>query len=104
MFAKMLQDAQLQSGPVYSSGLLKAKEVKSCRITQNFGRRLVELRESLSLTQYQLSDKLGIKRAAISHYEQARRQPDFETLLKLADYFKVSLDYLLGREGTFDEH
>ncbi|WP_430028212.1 helix-turn-helix domain-containing protein [Paenibacillus ehimensis] len=103
MFAQMLQDAKLQSGPVYSSGLLKAKEVKICRITQNFGRRLVELRESQSLTQYQLSDKLGIKRSAISHYEKARRQPDFETLVKLADYFKVSLDYLLGREEATHE-
>lgn len=63
----------------------------------NIGHRITELRESKSLTQEQLSTRLGISRAALSHYEKNRREPDFETLIKLADEFQVSIDYLLGR-------
>ncbi|WP_308645039.1 helix-turn-helix transcriptional regulator [Paenibacillus sp. EPM92] len=64
---------------------------------QAFGIRLTALRESRSLTQYQLADKTGLTRASLSHYEKARREPDIETLVKLADFFKVSLDELVGR-------
>lgn len=62
------------------------------------GRRLAELREKRGLTQSMLSHRTGITRAAISHYEKGRREPDFSTLIILADYFNVSIDYLLGRE------
>jgi len=44
-----------------------------------------------------LPKKLGISRAALSHYETDRRQPDYDTLRDIANYFNVSLDYLLGR-------
>lgn len=71
---------------------------------QAFGIRLTRLRESRSLTQYQLADKTGLQRAALSHYEKARREPDIETLVKLADFFRVSLDELVGREGGEIEH
>lgn len=62
------------------------------------GPQLVKLRESRSLTQYQLANQTGITRAAISHYEKGRREPDIETLVMLADFFKVSLDDFVGRE------
>lgn len=63
----------------------------------NIGHRITELREARSLTQEQLSSSLGISRAALSHYEKNRRQPDFDTLMKIADVFNVSIDYLFGR-------
>ncbi|THF74687.1 helix-turn-helix domain-containing protein [Cohnella fermenti] len=63
----------------------------------NIGDRIAELRDSKRLTQEQLSASLGISRAALSHYEKNRRQPDFDTLIKLANTFAVSVDYLLGR-------
>ncbi|CAM3642676.1 helix-turn-helix transcriptional regulator [Cohnella lubricantis] len=63
----------------------------------NIGDRIAELRDARSLTQEQLASSLGISRAALSHYEKNRRQPDFDTLIKLADVFHVSIDYLFGR-------
>lgn len=62
------------------------------------GIRLAQLREQRGLTQSMLSHRTGIKRSAISHYEKGRREPDFATLIILADFFHVSVDYLLGRE------
>ncbi len=61
------------------------------------GQKIAELRQKRGLTQNVLARKTGIKRAAISHYELGRREPDFETLALLADFFHVSIDFLLGR-------
>ncbi len=63
----------------------------------NRGNRIASLRDKQKLTQEQLSISLGISRAALSHYEKNRREPDYETLIKIANYFKVSMDYLVGR-------
>ncbi|HEY0826868.1 MAG TPA: helix-turn-helix transcriptional regulator [Bacilli bacterium] len=63
----------------------------------NRGNRIAALRDKQKLTQEQLSVSLGISRAALSHYEKNRREPDYETLIKIANYFKVSMDYLVGR-------
>jgi len=72
-----------------------------------YGHRIAELRDQRGLTQEELSISLGISRAALSHYEKNRREPDFETLTKMADLFGVSLDYLIGRtnnpETTLDQ-
>ena len=59
--------------------------------------RLVLLRKELKLTQYQLAEKLGFSRGQIGNYEQGTREPDQETLLKISNFFDVSLDYLLGK-------
>ncbi|AOY76783.1 helix-turn-helix domain-containing protein [Clostridium formicaceticum] len=58
---------------------------------------LKELRAARGLTQDDLSSDLNINRATYAHYETGRRQPDTDTLQLLADYFNVSVDYLLGR-------
>lgn len=55
------------------------------------------LREKRGITQEQLANMVGISRAALSHYEKGRREPDYDTLSKIADFFKVSIDYLVGR-------
>lgn len=61
------------------------------------GNRLKKLRLQKKLTQEELAEKLGITRGTYAHYEINKRQPDYETLQKLADFFNVSVDYLLGR-------
>jgi transcriptional regulator with XRE-family HTH domain len=63
----------------------------------NYKNRISALRKSHHLTQDDMSTTLGISRAALSHYEKGRREPDYDTLIKIADFFKVSLDYIMGR-------
>lgn len=58
--------------------------------------RWVELRKGKNLTQEQLAVKLGIQRSTYSNYELGKREPDFETAKLIADFFEVSVDYLLG--------
>lgn len=64
------------------------------------GNKLRELRKSINLTQEDLSEKLAISRSSLSLYETDKREPDGETLLKIADYFDISLDYLFGKNQT----
>nr|WP_082111967.1 helix-turn-helix transcriptional regulator [Shouchella clausii] len=63
-----------------------------------FGDRIAQLRTRHKLTQAELAEKIGITRASLSHYEKNRREPDYETLKRIADFFDVSTDYILGRE------
>jgi len=66
------------------------------------GNRIAFLRDQRGWTQEELSSSLGISRAALSHYEKNRREPDTETLAKIADLFGVSIDYLVGRTNRPD--
>ncbi len=63
----------------------------------NFGERLRILREESNFTEEQLAEKLGIVKQTISKYEKNQREPKYETLLKIAEIFNVSIDYLFGR-------
>ncbi|MNR48304.1 HTH-type transcriptional regulator Xre [compost metagenome] len=63
-----------------------------------FGKRLAELRNSKEISQYELASQMNLSRGQIANYEQGTREPDFATLIALADYFEVSLDSLLGRD------
>ena len=60
--------------------------------------RLKELRIKNNLTQQQIAEILQITQFTYSNYEKEKTQPDIEILKKLADYYKVSLDYLLEHE------
>jgi len=62
-------------------------------------KRLVQLRKSSGLSQYELAEKLNFSRGKYANYEQGTRQPDYETLDKLADFYNVTTDYLLGRSN-----
>jgi len=62
-----------------------------------FGRRLQELRKSKHLTQKQMAEHFCITLRSYSRYETNASTPHFATLISLADYFNVSLDYLVGR-------
>ena len=59
--------------------------------------RLKELRLSKGLSQLKLAMDLGINQNTISRYESGIRQADYQTLIRIADYFAVSIDYLLER-------
>lgn len=63
----------------------------------SFGERVKSLRKSKGLTQAQLAIILGIKERMLRHYEKGGHKPDYEGLIKIADFFGVSLDYLTGR-------
>ncbi len=62
-----------------------------------FGDRLKQLRKRKNLTQQQLANRFDISASTIGMYEQNRREPDFETLETIADFFNVDMDYLTGR-------
>lgn len=62
------------------------------------GNKIKELRKLKDITQGEMSRDLNIKVSTLSNYETGYSSPDSETLVKIADYFNVSTDYLLGRE------
>lgn len=64
---------------------------------RTFGEILVELRESKRMTQCQLAKIIHVTPGTISNYEKGVHYPDVEKLTDLADFFDVSVDYLLGR-------
>lgn len=68
----------------------------------DFGKVLRILRKNKKLTQKKLADDLGLAFSTISMYERGEREPDFETLEAIADYFNVSMNILLGRETLID--
>ena len=65
--------------------------------------RLKKLRKMRKISQLKLAIDLNMNQNTISRYENLEREADYETLIKLADYFGVSIDYLLGRTDKIDE-
>ena len=59
--------------------------------------RLKELRKKRKISQLKLAMDLNMNQNTISRYETMEREADYRTLILFADYFDVSLDYLLGR-------
>ena len=62
--------------------------------------RLKELRKRRNISQLKLALDLNMNQNSISRYENCEREADYETLIRFADYFDVSLDYLLGRTDS----
>ena len=62
-----------------------------------FGQRLSTLRKAQGYTQKAFAEKMNVSERCIRAYENETRHPDYNGLLALADYFDVSLDYLVGR-------
>ncbi|SFU82034.1 helix-turn-helix domain-containing protein [Alicyclobacillus macrosporangiidus] len=63
----------------------------------NFAERLSELIETNGVSKKDLAAILGVTYRNLRRYETGERKPDFDGLIKLADFFNVSLDYLVGR-------
>ncbi len=61
------------------------------------GERMILLREEAGLTQEKLAALFKTKKATISRYETGTREPKIDVLIEFADFFKVSIDYLVGR-------
>lgn len=64
---------------------------------ENLSTRLKELRQRRNLRQEQVASLIGVDKSTISAYENNSRQPSFDILLRLANYFHVTTDYLLGQ-------
>ena len=64
------------------------------------GKQLKHLRRAKGYTQMELPDILQLSKSAISAYEQDRKVPSLDTVIQLATYFDVSVDYLLGIEHS----
>lgn len=67
------------------------------KVKTRFGERIRKLREDAGINQPQFAQALEVKTATINRYENDIREPEYATLIKIADYFNVSVDYLLGR-------
>lgn len=63
------------------------------------GTRLKNLRKERSLTQLQVAESLSVSKALISSYESASRYPSYDVLIKLAFFYGVTTDYLLGLDN-----
>ena len=59
--------------------------------------RIKKLRKSKGITQLKMALDLNMNQNSISRYENGTRQADYETLINIADYFNVSIDYILMR-------
>lgn len=65
-----------------------------------FGQRLRSLRLAKDLTQAELAKLMGLGESTVSFYEADKRKPDFDTLIKIAEYFDVSTDFILGFKSS----
>lgn len=83
IFAKLYPN-----GTIYV--ILLLRKCKKGSLLMNFGERLRQLRKDKNLTQDQLAKELGISRSALVHYERNEREPGFEAIKKLEDYFGIS--------------
>ncbi len=61
--------------------------------------RIKELMQEKGVQQQQMAEFLNVSRATIYKYQQGKAEPNISTLIKIADYFNVSLDYLCGRQN-----
>lgn len=69
----------------------------------SFAQVFKDLRTKSKLTQQEMADKLNISRSSIGMYEGGEREPSFELLEQIADYFNVDMNYLLGK-SELSEH
>ena len=64
----------------------------------NLGGKLKELRKTFALTQAEVAEKIGVSRVNYTRYENNNVRPDYETIIKIADFYDVSLDELFDRK------
>ena len=65
--------------------------------------KIQELRSHAGLTQRELAEKIGVKNYTVANWEQNRTEPAIKDLVDLANFFEVSVDYLIGRENEFGQ-
>lgn len=69
-----------------------------------FHERLRAMRENRGMKQNEAAAKIGIKNNTLSSYESGDRQPDYNTLIKIADLYEVSVEYLLRGKASNDKN
>lgn len=93
MLEGYLQGAGVLPGPL----VIQAQELPAPSLS--LGENLRALRKQRKLTTAELGEVMKLAQGTLSGYENNAHEPDLQTLAKLADYFGVSVDYLLGRRG-----
>lgn len=71
---------------------------------KKFAHTLKELRIEKNITQEKFAKDLGTSRSSIGMYETGEREPDFETTIRIADYFDVDVDFLVGRKPLKEQY
>jgi len=66
---------------------------------ETFPERLQKLRERRRMNRKALGELCGLSKNIIGQYEKGEKEPSLRTLVELADFFEVSVDYLLGRQN-----
>ena len=70
----------------------------------NFGERLREIRLQKNMTQEQIAKKWNLAVSTIGMYERGAREPSFETLENIADFFNIDMDWLLGKSNIQNKY
>ena len=68
-----------------------------------FGKNIKKLRIAKKMTQTEFAELFELKRTAVGSYEEGRAEAKIDTIIKIADHFKLSLDQLLRKELTINE-
>ena len=63
---------------------------------------LEKLRITHNLTQVEVAERLGLAKMTYHNYETGRNEPNIKTLIKIADFYNITIDYLVGREFAND--
>ncbi len=66
-------------------------------LVMSFSDRIIQLKNERKLLQKDIASSIGLSLRAYQYYEKGQKEPTLSVLLRLADYFDVSLDYLVGR-------
>lgn len=67
---------------------------------KTIGERLIELREKSGLSKVEMAEKLGVNKSSITRYETNEIKPNLDMMLKIAELFNVTLDWLVGFEDN----
>ena len=73
-------------------------------LVMSFSDRIIQLKKERKLLQKDIASSVGLSLRAYQYYEKGQKEPTLSVLLRLADYFDVSLDYLVGRSDDPARH
>ncbi len=76
--------------------VIQGEKMNEDKTTTAFGLKLKKLREKMGLTQIQISEKIDIPSFTYSRYERGNREPNYATLKRIANFYDVTIDYLLS--------
>lgn len=97
-----ITDKFSEYGALVKGEMGKTKDLSQARKERKIAvaQRLKELRKDSSQTQKTIAEATGINEMTLAGYEGGRAEPHFEAIIRLADFYKVSLDYILCRTDT----